>query len=217
MQNALRYKNNQIQFLVSPFPILEREFKEIDREKFGKPNKLIFVGGEHHYPNKDAVEWFLEETAVEVFRKFGLRLYVVGKWSQDTIKKYKDHPSQVQFVGFIEDLYEFSKDSISIAPVRIGGGLRTKILLAMAQGIPVISTNFALEGINAKHLESVMVADKTDSFCLAIEYLLADLKRTFMICHNAQNLLRQEYSQSVVSELRYNFCQSLLKPNPVLF
>ena len=212
LKNALVTKNGQVEFLVSPFPILERDFKEIDKGKFGKPNKLIFVGGEHHYPNKDAVEWFLEETAAEVFRKFGLRLYVVGKWRPETVNKYKDHPSQVQFVGFIENLYEFSKDSISIAPVRIGGGLKTKIMLAMAQGIPVISTKFALEGINAKHLESVMIADEKDSFCYAVEYLFADLDRTFLICQNAQNLMRLGYSQSVVSELRYSFYQKLLKP-----
>lgn len=172
---------------------------------------MTFVGGEHHFPNKDAVEWFIEKTAVEVFKKFGLRLYVIGKWRLDTVKKYKDHPSGVQFVGFIEDLYEFTKDSISIAPVRIGGGLKTKIMLAMAQGIPVICTKFALEGINAKNLESVMIADDTDSFYWSIEYLLTDLQRTSMICQKAQNLMKQGYSQSVVSEQRYSFYQGLLK------
>jgi glycosyltransferase involved in cell wall biosynthesis len=213
LKNALVTKNDQVEFLVSPFPILEGDFKEIDKGKFGKPNKLIFVGGEHHYPNKDAVEWFLEETAVEVFRKFGLRLCVVGKWRPETIKKYKDHPSQVQFVGFIEDLHEFSKDSISIAPVRIGGGLKTKIMLAMAQGIPVICTKFALEGINAKHLKSVVIADDKNSFSWAIEYLMADLERTFMISKNAQILIKQNYSQSVTSAMRYSFYKRILDKN----
>lgn len=124
-------------------------------------------------------------------------------------KKYRLHLSGVQFAGFIDDLYEFSKDGISIAPVRIGGGLKTKILLAMAQGIPVISTTFALEGIDAQHLESVMVADDKDSFCWAVEYLIADVDRTFAICQNAQNLIKQGYSQSVAGEIRYSFYQSL--------
>ncbi|GAB1539859.1 glycosyltransferase family 4 protein [Scytonema sp. NUACC21] len=212
LKSASEEKNQKNQFFISPFPILDRDFQEIDREKFILPNKLIFVGAEHHYPNKEAVKWFLEETAVEVFRRFGLRLYVVGKWRPDTVRKYKNHPSQVQFTGFIEDIYEFSKGSISIAPVRIGGGLKTKIMLAMAQGIPVITTSFAIQGINAKHLESVMIADETDSFCWALEYLLADLNRTFMICKNAQNIIRQSCSQSVTCDLRYSIYQKLLKP-----
>src|SRR5579883_6272 len=211
LKKAIGDKNNKIDFLISPFPILDRDFKELSKENFHRPNKLVFVGGGHHYPNFDAVEWFLEETAEEVFKKYGLRLYVVGgRWRPNIIKKYKNHPSGVCFVGFIEDLYEFSKDSISIAPVRIGGGLKTKIMLSMAQGIPVICTTSALEGINAKHTESVMIADDKDSFCGAIEYLLADLERTFTICQTAQSLMKQGYSQSVVSDFRYSFYQKLL-------
>jgi glycosyltransferase involved in cell wall biosynthesis len=126
------------------------------------------------------------------------------------MKKYEAHPSQVQFTGFVEDLYTVTKDSISIAPVRIGGGLRTKILLAMAQGTPVICTTFALEGINATHQESIMIADDKDMFCSAVEYLVADLDRTFAICQKAQSLVKNNYSQSVVSELRYKFYQKIL-------
>jgi glycosyltransferase involved in cell wall biosynthesis len=210
LQNALGDKKNKIEFSLSPFPILERDFREVSIENFPKLDKLTFVGGEHHFPNKDAVEWFLEEAAVDIFQKFGLRLYVVGKWRSETIKKYNNHPSGVQFVGYIEDLYEFTRGSISVAPVRIGGGLKTKIMLAMAQGIPVISTKFAVDGIHAKHSESVMIADEKGAFCSAIEYLLADLERTAKICINAQNLIKQGYSQSVVSEQRYNFYQKLL-------
>jgi glycosyltransferase involved in cell wall biosynthesis len=210
LKNSLQTKNDCIEILNSPFPILERDFQPIERNNFHHPTKLVFVGPEKHFPNKDAVEWFLEEAAVDILKKFGLKLYIVGEWSLETMKKYEAHPSQVQFTGFVEDLYTVTKDSISIAPVRIGGGLRTKILLAMAQGTPVICTTFALEGINATHQESIMIADDKDMFCSAVEYLVADLNRTFAICQKAQSLVKNNYSQSVVSELRYKFYQKIL-------
>ena len=125
-------------------------------------------------------------------------------------QKYKNHPSQVKFMGYVDDLYSFTKNSISIAPIRIGGGLRAKIMLAMAQGIPVISTTHGLSGISAKHTESVMIADDTNCFCSAVEYLLFDLDRTFTICKNAQELMRTEYSQSFISEKRYSLYKDLL-------
>ncbi|MBW4646751.1 MAG: glycosyltransferase family 4 protein [Goleter apudmare HA4340-LM2] len=208
LQAALKATKNNIIFFVSPYAIHENQFKDIDMEKFSPPRKLIFIGTEIHFPNKDAVEWFLEETAEEVFNKFGLELHVVGNWSLNTIRKYQKHPSRVKFLGFVDDLYEVAKDSISIVPVRIGGGLRTKIMLSMAQGIPVICTEYALQGITASHLESVLIAEDKNSFCWAIEYLLADLERTFMICHNAQNLIKNNYSQSVVSKQRYKIYQN---------
>jgi len=210
LKAALAGKNDKAKFLVSPFSTLDSDFEEIER--IVQLDRLIFIGGESHYPNRDAVEWFLEETAEEIFHRFGLRLYVVGNWSQKTVEKYKDHPSQVEFVGFVKDLHEISKSSISIAPVRIGGGLKTKILVAMARSIPVICTSFALEGINAKHLESVMIADDKETFCQSVEYLLADLERTYSICKNAQRLIKEDYSQSKISKQRYSFYQDLLKP-----
>jgi glycosyltransferase involved in cell wall biosynthesis len=212
LRQALGNKGSHLSCFVSPYAIPEREFKEIDKKNFLKLDKLTFVGSDGHFPNKDAVEWFLEDTAQEIVDKFGLKLHIVGKWSQDTIKKYQEHPSKVEFLGFVKDLYEISQNSISIAPVRIGGGLRTKIMIAMAQGIPVICTKFALEGIDAKHLESVMIAEDKDSFSWAVEYLLADLERTFLLCQNAQNLIREKYSQSVVSKQRYSIYQGLLQP-----
>lgn len=203
--------HNHIKIHNIPFPILDKDFKEISSLQKYQLNKLVFVGPEKHFPNKDAVEWFLEEIAVDIRAKFGLKLYVVGEWSLETIEQYKNHKSEVTFTGYIEDLYEFSKDSISIAPVRIGGGLRTKILLAMAQGIPVISTTFALAGIEAKHLESVMIADDKKSFIGAVNYLLEDLNRTLEICRSAQNLVKNSYSQAVVSALRYELYQKLVE------
>jgi hypothetical protein len=210
IESLLPNKKIGDKIIVSPFSVSKNEFKEIKEEEFIKFDKLVFVGGEQHYPNKDAVEWFLEKTAEEVFYRFGLKLYVVGKWSQYTIDKYKCHPSNVKFLGFVEDLHSIAKNSISISPVRIGGGLRTKIMISMAQGIPVICTKFALDGINAKHLETVMLAEDTHSFCWAVEYLLKDKRRAFMMCQKAQRLMRKEYSQSHLGRQRYMFYKEIL-------
>lgn len=203
-------QNKKIDFFCSPFPILDIDFKDLDRKNFQLLNKLIFVGPEEHFPNQDAIEWFIDEAATDIFNKFGLKLYVVGKWSQKTVKKYEKHPSRVQFTGYIEDLYSFAKGSISVSPVRIGGGIKTKILLAMAQGIPVISTTFASNGIDVKHLENIIIANKKDEFCWSVEYLIDDLNRTFKICENARNFVKKNYSQSVVSALRYRFYTEIL-------
>lgn len=80
----------------------------------------------------------------------------------------------------------------------------------MAQGIPVICTKFAATGVNVKHLESVMLAVDKDSFCKAVQYYLEDLQRTFEMCIQAQNIMRTQYSQKTIAQLRYNFYQPLL-------
>ena len=211
LQNLLSLdKNCSKKIRVSPFPVLEDMFQEIRKKKFLRFDKLIFIGGEQHYPNKDAVEYFISEIAEEVLLRFGLQLHVIGRWEKETVKKYTNHPSKVKFLGFVDDLSEVLRNSIAISPIRIGGGLRTKIITSMAQGNPVICTSFALDGINAKHMESVMIAEDRISFCLAIEYLMEDLERTFEICQNAQNLIKREYSKSQIVKQRYLFYQDIL-------
>jgi glycosyltransferase involved in cell wall biosynthesis len=211
LDDALNSQGGKARVVLAPYPVLDKDFIELDRDKFRRPDKLLFVGTEYHFPNKDGVNWFLEEIAPTIFKKFGLRLHVVGSWSQETKQRYKDHPSQVIFTGFVDDLSSLIESSIYISPMRLCGGLRAKILTAMAQGMPVIAHPQSLIGNSAKHMESVMVADDTASFCFAVEYLLADLDRTFTLCKKAQELMRTSYSQSFVAEERFYVYEKLLK------
>lgn len=213
LKEELARKGSNVKFLNSPFPISKTDFRDLTKEDFDLPDKLIFIGGEEHYPNKEAVEWFLAEVAEEIFRKFGIPLYIAGKWKVDTIKKYEAHSFRVKFLGFVEDIDSVFKNSISIVPIRIGGGLKSKVILSMAKGVPVIATSFALEGINAKNQESVMVADNRDGFCQAVNYLLADVDRTFNICKNAQELIEKDFSPSEVYRSRFDFYQQILESN----
>ena len=210
LESVLQTSSKGVEIITSPFPVLDRDFVDLNRGEFHQPDKLVFVGSEYHFPNKDGIEWFLEETALRIFKQFGLRLYIVSGWSQETIDKYKNHPSQVTFTGYLENLYSLTKNSITIAPMRIGGGLRAKILSSMAQGTPVISTTHALSGISAKHMESVMIADDPTSFCSAVDYLLSDVDRTFNLCKNAQELMNTRYSQSYTSEKRHSVYKDIL-------
>jgi len=211
LKDALSTQSGKAEVVLYPFPVLDRDFITLDRDKFYRPDKLLFVGTEYHFPNKDGVNWFLEEIAPAIFKKFGLQLHVVGSWSQETKQRYKDHPSQVIFTGFVDDLSSLIKSSIYISPMRLCGGLRAKTLTAMAQGMPVIAHPQSLIGNSAKHMESVMIADDASSFCFAVEYLLADLDRTFTLCKNAQELMRTSYSQSFVAEKRFDIYEKLLK------
>ena len=97
-------QGEKVEVVLTPYPVLDKDFIELDRDKFSRPDKLLFVGTQYHFPNKDGIEWFLEEIAPTIFKKFGLRLHVVGSWSQETKQRYKDHPSQVIFTGFVDDL-----------------------------------------------------------------------------------------------------------------
>ncbi len=108
-------------------------------------DRLIFLGGEGHQPNRDGIFWFLDSIYLPLYNQL-LPIQIIGKWSEETINRYSDF-EKIDFVGFKENLSSCYKNSIMLVPIKSGSGLRTKVLLAMVNKIPVISTRFGAEGL----------------------------------------------------------------------
>ena len=109
-------------------------------------NKFIFIGGENHFPNKEALEWFLDVIYIPNKDKINWPIYIIGSWSKSTVEKYKDIRG-VFFTGFLQELNEMYESSVMLTPILSGSGIRTKILQSFANKIPVMSTKFASEGL----------------------------------------------------------------------
>jgi glycosyltransferase involved in cell wall biosynthesis len=191
-----------------PFPVLDDQFSDLT-ERAIQINKLVFVGGEGHEPNRDAVEWYANEICTEVSKDYKLNLHVIGNWSKKTINSLQKQ-KPISFAGVIEDLAGYCKDSIMLVPVRVGSGIRTKILYAMAQGVPVISTTIGCEGINAENGKEILIADTPREFSEAVGTLLSQPERTLSMIKNAQNLIRNKYSQRINAELRQDYYNQIL-------
>lgn len=191
-----------------PFPILDKEIKAIEMDNL-LIKKLVFVGGEFHFPNKDAVEWYISSMSKMIFEKYGFILHVIGNWSKEAINKYKSNPT-ICFTGFVDDLSEYCKNSIMIVPLRIGSGIRQKILYAMAAGIPVVSTGLGSEGIVDNDKISI-TANTPAEFVEAIDKIIADKGYSISMVSNAQFVLKTHYSQQQAGGKRFLFYKSVLE------
>lgn len=129
------------------------------------PPSLLFVGGESHYPNKEGLSWFLQEVYPRVREQYnGVRIRITGQWSKEYQDQYRSDPSIV-FTGFVPELDSLYTDSILVTPIRIGSGIRIKVLTALAKAVPVVGTTLGLSGIpglvNGVH---VLIADDAALF-----------------------------------------------------
>ncbi len=115
-------------------------------EWVGKNNSLVFMGNLKYPPNADAVSYFLKDLWLEMKREIpSLKLTIIGE--KDSLG-FGDH-EDVLFTGFVNDPYEIiSESGVFIAPLRFGAGTPTKILEAMALGIPVVTTPLGAGGID---------------------------------------------------------------------
>ena len=133
---------------------------------------LTFLGAESHIANRDGLEWFLNNVWNRIIENIPrVNLLVMGRWSSAFRKKYANIKG-LQFMGFVDNLGQATKGSIMISPIRIGSGVRVKILTAMALGIPVISTTVGCEGIHAKDTGGIKIADTAEDFSKAVVDLL---------------------------------------------
>ncbi len=194
----------------SPFAVMSEEIKEIQDKNF-EIKKLVFVGYENHSPNRDAVEWYANDMSKEIYEKFGFVLHVIGNWTSAFKLKYTNNPG-ILFAGFVENLSEYCSNSIMIVPLRIGSGIRTKILHSMAWGVPIISTNTGSEGI-IENDKIFLHANNTDEFVKAIHKIIEDVQSAKRMTLNAQSVLKKHYSQEAAGEKRFLFYKSIIETN----
>lgn len=193
---------------VTPFPVLDNFFRPIKTDLL-KIEKLIFIGGEDSSPNKDAIEWYINTIGSKVRKRHNLILHVIGNWERETIEKYEDN-GLVLFSGFVEDLISYCENSILVVPVRIGSGIRAKILYAMAQGVPVVSASIGCEGIGVTDKTDLLIADNPEEFVEAIHLIVTNPEMTYSMVNNAQTLIRRNYSQQVAGDLRLHYLNEII-------
>ena len=78
--------------------------------------------------------------------------------------------------GYVEDVRPYWADSaVAVVPLKVGSGIRVKILTALAAGVPVVSTTVGYQGIDLTPGEHILVADTDADFADAVVRLLQDV------------------------------------------
>ena len=120
------------------------------------------MGDYSHSPNYSGVKWFFRSVFLKYYEMLRtMELALIGMNIRDEFKEWeKDYPENIKILGFVEDLnFEIGKAVVVINPIVSGGGMRGKVLEAMAAGKTVISTSMGAEGLSAEHMKNIIIAD----------------------------------------------------------
>jgi len=139
----------------------------------GAADRLLFVGAAIHEPNVDAVMWWNREIVPRAPDLPPLRVAGSG-W--DAFPPM----SGVEYLGFVPDLDALLGSSVIVAPLRVGGGTKLKMIEAMAAGRPIAATPAAAAGLPIVPGKEALVERTPDALAEAIRRLLrdAELRRT---------------------------------------
>lgn len=160
----------------------------------GKGENLIFMGAMWRQENVDAVLYFYQSVLGHIRKAIPeVVLHIVGGSPSAEVRQLAADPG-VKVTGYVEDLLPlYLKCDVSVAPIRIAGGVMCKILDAMAAGLPVVTTSAGNEGIRARPEEEIIVADTPEDFA----------RRTIELLRNGS--LRNAIGQRGLDFVRRNF------------
>ncbi|MBX3044938.1 MAG: glycosyltransferase [Candidatus Kapabacteria bacterium] len=181
-------------------------WKRIDSEK--KVTTLIHATTYDWIHNIEAIRWFLNEVmpGLAIINP-EIRLQLLGK----------NPPAEFHFckntdvLGFVPSVIPYmSAAGIYIAPLFVGGGIRIKILEAMAMELPVIASPVSAEGIKAGENEGLIIARNKEDYLRHIKYLTNNPQEALKLGWAARSYILENYTWEKSIGIIYNSYQNLI-------
>lgn len=112
-----------------------------------EPDSVLFIGHFPHFPNEDAAVWLCRDILPKLReRRPGAKALLVG--SKVTPPVAALGGAAVEIYDTVPDVRPFlARAQVFIAPMRLGFGIKGKILEAFASGTPVVATASACEAM----------------------------------------------------------------------
>ena len=161
---------------------------------------LVFTGSMDWLPNQDAMAFFCRDILPRIrAARPGVHLTIVGRSPTPAVTKLAADAG-VRVTGRVDDVRPYlAAATVSVVPLRIGGGTRLKIFEAMAMGTAVVSTRIGAEGLPIINGEHAWLADDPAEFADAVVTLLGDGSRRARLERSARQLVVERFDWSAVA------------------
>lgn len=177
-----------------------------------KSQNLVFIGNLAYPPNQQGLHLFCRQIWPLLVEKIpDSELIIIGLGAEGEFSRYP----RVHQLGFIEKPYQLMAEQAAfLNPVHFGGGVSSKSLLAMALGLPVISTPLGLAGLEKIREDHNAILIDYDDPRHAAEKIASVLNNPALlkkISQNEKELVRSLYSQSVNNQILRDIFRRLIE------
>ena len=146
------------------------EAAEARGRDFSNGIRFVFLGNAGYAPNAEALEE-LDAIAGESLGRLSATASRPRRFSFEAAGPGTDKAPfrLVAGKGFADSLDDFlGPDAVMVAPIRTGTGIKTKLLDAMARGVPILTTSKGAEGLDIEHGASFVLCETRAEFADAI-------------------------------------------------
>ena len=137
------------------------------------PYDLVFTGKMDFRPNIDAVLWFGQQVLPLIqAQRPETTFAIVGQRPHPRLDVLKNIPG-LTITGYVDDVKPYiAGAAVYVAPLRVGGGTRLKLMEAMAMGKAIVSTRVGAEGFPVTDQQELIFADEPEQFAKNVLALL---------------------------------------------
>ncbi len=190
---------------------ISKELLEVNKKDI-IPYSLFHIGSLKWRPNYDGLVWYLEEvfpTIVTYQPKVKFFIYGIGA---EELRIPASLQNNIIKVGYVKDLWnEILDKQLAVVPLRIGSGIRVKIIEMLGIGQNIISTSIGKEGIDAENERHLLIADSADEFINKTIAYFNNEYDSAQLSLNAKQMIKEKYTWEKIAEQFENEYSSLLK------
>jgi polysaccharide biosynthesis protein PslH len=175
------------------------------------PPNLLFIGTMSWGPNANAALFLIRDVLPRIRQACpNVRLWIVGRDPPSDVHAHHEREGVV-VTGGVPDVLQYFRDArCLLVPLESGGGTRLKILEAFAAGLPVVSTEVGVEGIDAENGRHLSIVDR-EEFASTIIRLLGESDRTAAQARAARQLVRDRYDWTNIGQNAVNSIRTHLR------
>ena len=170
---------------------------------FAKRDGIVFVGNFGHEPNVDAVHWLAREIVPLVQQEdpaIGFR--IVGNAMPGSLRLLAQPGFEV--VGAAEKLAPvLDAARLTVAPLRYGAGIKSKVIESLSAGVPCIGTSIAFEGIAVPPALGGCVVDTPQMLAAALIRLYRDERSHATVAEAGQRFALVNYGEGRIDALMH--------------
>jgi O-antigen biosynthesis protein len=136
---------------------------------------ILFVGGFAHQPNRHGVRWFVDRILPLIRERVpSARFTIVGSNPPPDVKALASDAVSVRANVSEAELRELYRTArVAAVPLRYGAGVKLKVVEALREGLPLVTTSIGAQGVPGLELVA-SICDEPQAFADAVCMLLTD-------------------------------------------
>jgi glycosyltransferase involved in cell wall biosynthesis len=159
-----------------------------------KENIFLYLGNLYTPQNRMSIEFIINHILPLLKkRKINFEFWIVGDYPPGLRNAFKG--KNIKFLGFVKNLEEImAKVKILLSPIAFGTGIKTKILDAMAYGVPVFTNSVGVEGLAVRKNFHCIIEDDPKLLVAKLINTLENPSLLFSLSKNGFEYVRRYHN-----------------------